>query len=86
MYLLLFTLIRCTNDEDKHMVYIAEKTSDFPSDDAPTTEMTGDNNVVVFAEIGFEVSTGTAYKWRVDCVEGGSGNRRGGDIWEFSMK
>ena len=80
------SITRCTNDEDKHMVYIAEKTDDFPADDEPTTEMTGDNNVVVFAEIGFEVSAGTAYKWRVDCVEGEAGKRRTGDTWEFSLK
>ena len=43
------------------MFYIAEKASDFPADDEPTTETTGDNNVTVFAEIGFEVITGTAY-------------------------
>ena len=68
------------------MVYIAEKTEDFPSDDEPTTEMTKDNNVIVFDEIGFAVSAGTAYKWRVDCVEGESGKRRSGETWEFSMK
>ena len=68
------------------MVYIAEKASDFPTDDEPTTETTGDNNVIVFAEIEFEVITGTAYDWRVDCVEGELGNRRGGDTWEFSLK
>ena len=30
------------------MVYVTEKDSDFPPNDAPTTEITGDNNVVVF--------------------------------------
>lgn len=73
-------------DQDKHMVFITEKASDFPADDEPTTETTGDNNVIVFAEIGVEDRTGTAYEWRVDCVEGESGNRRGGDTWEFSLK
>ena len=60
------------------MIYIAEKSTDFSADDEPTTEMTGDNNVIVFAEIRFEVNAGTAYKWRADCVEGESGIRRVG--------
>ena len=49
-------------DQDKHMVFITEKASDFPADDEPTTETTGDNNVIVFAEIGVEDRTGTAYE------------------------
>ena len=36
------------------MVYVAKKDSDFPSNDEPTAEITGDNNVVVFDDISCE--------------------------------
>ena len=77
---------RCTNKEDKHIVYIVEDTLNIPPQDGPTTEMTGDNNVIVFKDIGFEVVTGRRYKWRVDCVEGKSGARRTGQTWKFTFK
>ena len=67
------------------MVYVTEKDSEFPPNDAPTTEITGDNNVVVFDDIKFTIKSGTEYKWRVDCVEGETNNRRKGDTWSFTM-
>jgi len=76
---------RCNGDGDKHMIYIAKESSDFPSIDEPTTEMNGDGNVVVFDDVGFTVSPGKLYKWRVDCVEGESSKRRSGDVWMFKM-
>merc|ERR1712080_361608 len=77
---------RCTNEGDKHLVYVAEKDSDFPPNDEPTTEITADNNVVVFGDIIFTINPGTEYKWRVDCVEGETSKVREGDTWSFTMQ
>ena len=76
---------RCNGKRDKHTVYIAKEHSDFPSIDEPTTEMSGDGNVVILEDIDFTISPGKSYKWRVDCVEGDTNNRRTGDIWSFKM-
>ena len=67
------------------MVYIAKNSTDFPPMDEPTTEMTGDGNVIVFKDLDFKVSTNIWYKWRVDCVEGENKKRREGDTWLFRM-
>ncbi len=68
------------------MVYVAKKDSDFPSNDEPSAEITGDNNVVVFEDIEFTIESGTEYKWRVDCLEGETSIRRRGDTWAFTMQ
>lgn len=82
----IFVRFRCTEEGDKHLVYVTEKDSDFPSNDDPTTEITGDNNVVVFDDIKFTIKSGTEYKWRVDCVEGETSKTRRGDTWSFTMQ
>ena len=67
------------------MVYIAKETTDFPPIDQPTTEIAGDENVVVFKDINFIITPGQLYKWRVDCSEGTTNKRRTGDTWLFKM-
>ena len=78
-------MFRCTGEDDKHMVYIAKKDEDMPALDEPTTEMSGEGNVIVFKDINFSVSPGEAYKWRVDCVEGETQKRRKGATWKFTI-
>ena len=81
-----FFRFRCTEEGDKHFVYVAEIDSDFPPNDDPTTETTGDNNVVVFDDIDLNIKSGTEYKWRVDCVEVETNKRRRGDTWSFILQ
>ena len=67
------------------MVYIAKEHHEFPPDDEPTTQITGDGNVVVFEDIGLEIMSDKKYLWRVDCVEGATKKRRQSDKWAFTM-
>ena len=68
------------------MVYIAKNSTDFTPVDEPTTELTGNGNVIIFGDIDFKVSANIWYKWRVDCVEGATKNRREGNTWLFRMQ
>ena len=67
------------------MVYIAKESSVFPSLDEPTTVMVGIGNVIVLEDIDFTISSGKSYKWRVDCVQGDTNQRRTGHTWIFKM-
>ena len=67
------------------MVYIAQKDKDFPPNKNPTAELVGDDNIVSFSNIDITIKPGVQYKWRVDCVEGATSNRRIGDTWDFTM-
>ena len=66
----------------------------FPLLDAPTTELQGEGNVVVFKDILENSGTGKTltfdtevwYNWRVDCVEGATNKRRKGKVWRFLFK
>merc|ERR1719430_1970351 len=75
----------CNGIEDKHMVYIAKNSTDFPPLDQPTTELTGEGNVIVFKDIGFTVLPNKWYKWRVDCFKGATSQRLSSDTWLFRM-
>ena len=68
------------------MIYITKAHHEFPPLDEPTTEIDGDGNVVVFKDIDFTIEADREYKWRVDCVENGSNNRKQSDEWSFTMK
>ena len=77
-------IVRCDDEGDKHMVYIAPKEDDFPSEENPAAELEGDDNIVRFEKFGITIDSGVEYKWRVDCVE--ESKRRTGDVWHFTMK
>ena len=76
---------RCDNDEDRHMIYVANKNADFPAMDQPTSVLFGTDNIVPLNGLDISIESGEAYKWRVDCIEGVSNRRREGDIWVFTM-
>ena len=76
---------RCVDNGDKHMVYITQQSDEFPPHDQPTAEMVEDNNIVSFSDLSEEIISGVKYKWRVDCIDGDTGNRRSGDVWTFTM-
>lgn len=78
-------LNRCNDADDKHMVYIAKNSTDFPPNDQPTTELTGDGNVIVFKDIDFHPVDHIWYKWRVDCVKGSTNKRISSDEWLFRI-
>lgn len=80
-----FLYFRCTDSTDRHLVYIANKEDEFPSVDNPTMELQGKDNIVSFADLQKEIVLGAEYKWRVDCVEGKTDERRQGDTWLFTM-
>ena len=77
---------RCNDADDKHAVFISKNDEEFPSVDEPTTEMTGNGNVIIFSDIDFNVVPDVWYKWRVDCVEGNANKRRQSEIWRFKMQ
>ena len=71
------------------MVYVAMNGEDFPADDLPTAELSGEDNIVYLKDIDVEVSSGMDYKWRVDCVPSTNAKqykqRRTGDTWIFTI-
>ena len=75
---------RCNNEGDKHLVYIAPEDDEFPSEENPTAELQGDNNIVSFLKFDILINPNIEYKWRVDCVQ--ETIRRTGDVWYFTMK
>jgi len=76
---------RCDGEADSHVVYIVSENEPFPPYDQFSVEMEGDDNIIKLSELEVTIHSGEAYKWRVDCVEGGSNKRRVGDIWTFTM-
>ena len=82
---LLFSIPRCTDSKDKHLIYIALKEDEFPPLDHPTITLKGDDNIVSFDDITVEINSGVEYKWRVDCLEALTEHRRMGDTWVFTM-
>jgi len=77
---------RCTDQNDKHLVYIAEMGATFAAVDEPTLVLIGDQNVILFKEIGFSLIPDRTYKWRVDCLDGDTGiKQQTGDVWSFTM-
>jgi len=75
---------RCTEENDKHLVYIAKNKKDMPPKDKPTATLSGEGNVVVFDDIDFSIEKGDYY-WRVDCVKGDTNKRTSGNTWKFTI-
>ena len=67
------------------MVYVAPNDSSFPPEDQPTKVLYGNNNIIRLSDIDVSIISGKRYKWRVDCVEGKTNERRRGDVWLFTM-
>ena len=71
------------------MVYVSLNDEDFPSEDNPTAELSGDDNIIPLKNIDTEIIPGEAYKWRVDCVPSTNvkkhKQRRTGKVWIFTI-
>ena len=76
---------RCDGEEDRHLVYISQKSDEFPPLDHPSAELFGEHNMINFSGIDIDIVSGESYKWRVDCVEGTNSKRRTGDEWIFML-
>ena len=84
--LIYISSLRCTGENDKHLVYIAKDNQKFPILSKPTVELSGEENMVILRDLKMNIDSGKLYKWRVDCLEGQPRyRRRTGNVWKFTM-